>query len=104
MDAKTSEKKYMDHFEFRETEINLPFKKPTLIFSYYNLEGEENKPLKTATCNVCEKKLGIIKGGSVNSSFTFNLTFHLQNGTIIFVILQRKVFLTLRLSMNITRR
>ena len=80
MDHQTEKIVYAAHFtEFRAPEINLPFQKPTLIFSYYNIDGNEYDPRKTASCKICEKRFYIIHGSSVNSSYTFSLTFHLKN-------------------------
>ena len=70
---------YAKHFKFRAPEINLPFSKPTLIFTYYSIDGQANDPRKTATCKTCRKEIEIIFGGHVNSSFTFGLTFHLKD-------------------------
>ena len=79
MASQTLNLKYKDHFKYRAPEINLPFSKPTIIFSYFNLDGEEYDPRKSASCKICDKRIEIIFGSSVNSSYTFGLTFHLKN-------------------------
>ena len=74
--------KYPEHFKYRAPQINLPFSKPTIIFSFYNLSnGPDGKKdlRKIASCKSCEKEIDIISGSHVNSSFTFGLVFHLQN-------------------------
>ena len=57
MASQTLNMKYKYHFKSRAPEINLPFSKPTIIFSYFNLDGEEYDPRKSASCKICDKKL-----------------------------------------------
>ena len=78
MEQQTQKNKYPDNLKKETPDINLPFSKPTLIFSYFNLDGRDYDQQKAATCKICQNKLNIICGGSVNSSYTFILTFHLK--------------------------
>ena len=60
----------------------MPFSKPTVIFSFYNLaNGPDGKKdlRKIASCKSCGKEINVILGNHLNSSFSFGLTFHLQN-------------------------
>jgi hypothetical protein len=82
MNLQATHTKYPDYFKFRAPEINLPFRKPTLILSYFDIHGEEHNLKKTASCKVCEKTINIVCGRSVNSSYTFALTFHLKKHRI----------------------
>ena len=78
MSTHAIQSKYPAHFKFRAPEINLPFKQPALILSYFDI-NEEDGLWKTASCKVCQKRINIVHGSSVNSSYTFALTFHLRN-------------------------
>ena len=77
--CKKTNKMYQSHFKYRAPEINLPFSRTNLIFSFFKIDGEPNDPRKTASCNICEKEFNIIFGKHINSCYTYGLTFHLQN-------------------------
>ena len=78
MSIQATQTKYLAHFKFRAPEINLPFKRPALILSYFDI-NEEKDLWKTASCKGCQKRVNIVRGRGVNSSYTFALTFHLRN-------------------------
>ena len=64
-------------------EINLPYPKTVkeLIFSFYEISGDEGDPRKIAKCLECEDEICMISGSNVYSSYTSGLTCHLQKHT-----------------------
>ena len=69
--------KYHSYLKFYAPQINLPYPKcvKSIIFKFYeNIETDKYQ----AICKECGKRIFVIEGSHVTSSYTSCLTFHLQ--------------------------
>ena len=71
--------RYPTHLKKKTPIINLPFyTTDKSLFTFFSVE-ETRDPKKTAICHSCEKRIEVIIGSSVFSSYTLSLKNHLQS-------------------------
>ena len=81
MDRQPKKMKYPKHFKkYRAPQINLPFPSRIrpLIFEFFDILTQDTGPKKTTSCKICHQIFEIILGSTSTSSYTFEMTYHLD--------------------------